>query len=41
MREKGRGEERKGRGGERRRGEGREFVLCPKKKKEKSAPVVG
>jgi len=35
----GRGEERRER--ERKRGEGREFVLCPRKKKEKSAPMVG
>jgi len=34
----GRGEERRER--ERKRREGREFVLCPRKKKEKSAPMV-
>ena len=34
----GRGEERRER--ERKRGQGREFVLCPRKKKEKSAPMV-
>jgi len=28
-----------GRGGDGRKGEGREFVLCPRKKKEKSAPM--
>jgi len=46
MGEKGREEEgrgkigkRKGRG-EERRGEGREFVLCHRKKKEKSAPMA-
>jgi hypothetical protein len=29
-----------GEGGKGRVGEGREFVLCPRKKKEKSAPVI-
>jgi len=27
--------------GEEREGDGREFVLCPRKKKEKSAPMLG
>ena len=33
------GGERKSRGGERRTREGRGFALCPRKKKEKSAPT--